>query len=191
MMNSTKTSHSQTATRFMPSKLEELIKKGRPTLQPMTPDMKSMRDRPHTVTTMKNLSKSTPIEIIPSEIIINDIEPNQTYEVVVQARNLTSTGRRIRVYQPKTNKFRCDYDMQGNIAPGLSMKLLVSFETDKYGDFHDSIKIVSEEKFSAVIPLHAYQTQATIQFEPFINFGFIQTQKEEVRVISFKNEGKT
>ena len=190
MNSSSKTSYSQSTNKLVPSKLDEMLRKGRPTLEPMKlKETQVKRERPHTVTTIKHISKSVPIEIIPSEIVINDIEPNQSYEVVVLVRNLTSSGRRIRIYQPKTNKFRCDYDMQGNIAPGLAMKLLVSFETDKLGDFHDVLEIVSEEKFIATVPLHAYQTQAAILFDPFVNFGFIRTQKEEVRTISFRNEG--
>lgn len=190
MSNSTKQTTSQNASaKVPPPKLDELFKKGRPVLPPMNPEVVPKRERPHTVTTIKHISKSVPIEIIPPEIIINDIEPNQTYEVVVLVRNLTAQGRRIRIYQPKTNKFRCDYDMQGNIAPGLSMKLLVSFETDKNGDFHDALEIVSEDRFNAIVPLHAYQPQSMLYFDPFVNFGFVKVQKEEVKTVTFRNNG--
>ena len=188
-MQSTRQSNSQSGSRPIHSKIDDILKKGRPILPPMTTDPLPKKQRPHTVTTIKRLSKSVPIEIIPSEIVINDIEPNQAYEVMILVRNLTSSGKRIRIYQPKTNNFRCDYDMQGNIAPGLSMKLLVTFETDKLGNFHDALEIVSEDRFSAIVPLHAYMPQSSILFDPFINFGFIRVQKEETRIITFKNEG--
>ena len=87
-------------------------------------------------------------------------------------RNLSKNARRIRVFQPKTNKFRCDYDMQGALAAGIAMKLIVSFETNSLGDFHDFLEIVSEEKFKFKLPLHAYKPNAEIIFEPFINLGF-------------------
>lgn len=45
--------------------------------------------------------------------------------------------------------------MKGTIAAGLAMKLLVSFETSIVGEFHDSLKIISEENFEYEIPLHA------------------------------------
>jgi len=48
--------------------------------------------------------------------------------------------------------------MQGAIAAGIAMKLIATFETsviDKNG-FHDSLKIVSDEGYERVIPLHAY-----------------------------------
>lgn len=171
-------------------KFEEILRKGRPNLPPkiLSPSA-SKKEALETATTIKYISNAMPIEVTPSEIIINDIEPNQTYEVVVLVRNLTNIGRRIRVYQPKTNKFRCDYDMQGNIAAGLAMKLIVSFETDKNGDFHDVLEIVSDDKFSVTVPLHSYQPQANIVFDPFINFGFIKVQKDEIRPVMFENQG--
>jgi hypothetical protein len=61
--------------------------------------------------TIKYISNSDPIEVVPSEIIFKDILTNQTYEITVYIRNLTKTSRRIRVYQPQTAKFRADYDM--------------------------------------------------------------------------------
>ena len=172
-------------------KLDEILRKGRPVLPPMSNLNNTQKKEPvETNTTIKFISNNVPIEVTPPEIIINDIEPNQTYEVVVLVRNLTNIGRRIRVYQPKTNKFRCDYDMQGNVAAGLAMKLVVSFETDKSGDFHDVLEIVSDNGFSLTVPLHAFQPQANVAFDPFINFGFIKIQKEEVRPILFENQGK-
>jgi hypothetical protein len=173
--------------------IDDILKKGRPILPPMRPQTVKSEPRKETVTTIKHISKSTPVEVTPSEIIINDIEINQTYEVVVLVRNLTSIGRRIRIYQPKTNKFRCDYDMQGNVAPGCAMKLIVTFETATLGDFHDFLEIVSDidgEKFKYTLPLHAYQPQANIVFEPFINFGFCRLNHEKIEKIAFTNEGK-
>ena len=173
------------------AKLEEILRKGRPALPPMQNlNTTQKKESVETNTTIKYISNSVPIEVTPPEIIINDIEPNQTYEVVVLVRNLTNIGRRIRVYQPKTNKFRCDYDMQGNVTAGLAMKLVSSFETDKSGDFHDVLEIVSDNDFTLTVPLHAYQPQANVAFDPFINFGFIKIQKEEVRPILFENQGE-
>ena len=48
--------------------------------------------------------------------------------------------------------------MQGAIAAGIAMKLIITFETsviDKNG-FHDVLKIVRDEGFERDIPLHAY-----------------------------------
>lgn len=171
-------------------KVEEILKKGRPNLPPVRPHTVKSEERKETATTIKYVSKSVPIEIVPPEIIINDIEINQTYEVIAFVRNLTAVGRRIRIFQPKTNKFRCDYDMQGSIAPGLAMKLVISFETAVIGDYHDFIEIISDNDFKATLPLHVYQPQANILFEPFVNFGFVRVHHEKIEKIAFKNEGK-
>lgn len=140
--------------------------------------------------TIKYLSNQDPIEILPSEIIFKDIQTNQTYEITVYVRNLTKTARRIRVFQPQTAKFRVDYDMQGAIAAGLAMKLIVTFETAVLEDFHDAMKIVSDNNFERDVPLHAYAPQAALVFEPFINMGFVKLGKAKTEKIYFKNEGK-
>ena len=74
------------------------------------------------VRTIKNITNAKPIEIIPPEIIFKDIEPNYTYEITVLVRNLTKKPRRIRIGQPKTSNFRCDYDMVEARAAGIPMK---------------------------------------------------------------------
>jgi hypothetical protein len=40
------------------------------------------------------------------------------------------------------------------------MKLVVTFETSTLEDFHDSMKIVSDEGFQVEVPLHALVPQA-------------------------------
>ena len=82
--------------------------------------------------------------------------------------------------------------MQGAIAAGIAMKLVITFETsvmNKNG-FHDSLKIVSDENYERDIPLHAYPQQASIIFEPFLNLGFVKMNSEKTEKIFFLNEGK-
>ena len=80
--------------------------------------------------------------------------------------------------------------MQGAIAAGLAMKLIVTFETASLEDFHDVMKIVSDSSFEQDVPLHAYVAQASLLFEPFLNLGFIKLGKTKTEKIFFKNEGK-
>lgn len=129
------------------------------------------------------------LKIYPDEIIFKDIKENQTYEINVMVRNLTKTVKRIRIFQPVTSKFRCDYDMAGVLAPGLAIELIISFSTTTHGDFHDSIKIVSDGNLDYEIPLHAYSPSANIVFEPFLNLGFINVGQEKRLPVKFKNEG--
>lgn len=139
---------------------------------------------------LKYIDNKNPIEILPPEVIIKDIEINQTYEVIVLVRNLTQHSRRIRIFQPKTSKFRCDYDMQGPVAAGLAMKLVVTFETNTLNDYNDMLTIVSDENFKAEVPLRALMPQANIMFDLFLNFGFVPINREKTETVWFTNDGK-
>lgn len=130
-----------------------------------------------------------PLKVYPDEIIFKDIRTSQTYEINVSVRNLTKYVKRVRIFQPMTTKFRCDYDSIGPLAPGMCIELTISFSTQTIGDFHDSIKIISDDDFTFNIPLHAYAPAANIVFEPFINMGFVNIGKEKKEAIKFKNEG--
>lgn len=96
---------------------------------------------------LKSINNISDFEITPSEISFPDIIPNIVYQTNVLIRNLTKSPRRIRIFQPKSKNFRCDYDMQGVIAAGLSLKLIITFETMTPGDYHDSILLTSDENF--------------------------------------------
>jgi hypothetical protein len=80
-------------------------------------------------------------EIIPKEINFYDISNNKIYEHEIIIRNLSKTSKRFKIFQPQTSKFRCDYDSQGSLASGLMQKVLVIFESNQVGNFHDKLKI--------------------------------------------------
>jgi hypothetical protein len=128
-------------------------------------------------------------DVQPSEIIFKDVEPGQIYQMTVVVKNLTKTVKRIRVFQPKNSCFRCDYAMLGPIAPGLSIELVVSFESEEKGEFNDSIVIISDNTISYDVKISAYSPMAKVIFEPFVNFGFIQAGKTKTETVLFKNEG--
>lgn len=129
------------------------------------------------------------LHIYPDEIIFKDIQENQTYEINIMVRNLTKAVKRIRVLQPTTKKFRCDYDMAGLLAPGLAIELVVSFSTSVSGQFHDKIVILSDLDYRCEVPLHAYSPMANIIFEPFVNMGFIQVGQLTKYKMIFTNKG--
>lgn len=106
----------------------------------------------------------------------------------VLVKNQTKVVRRIRVFQPRTPEFRCDYEMGTAIAPGLFIELIVSFEATQRGEFSDEITIISDE-YEFKVPMFAYSPMAKIIFEPFINLGFIQIGSTKKEKIVFKNEG--
>lgn len=106
----------------------------------------------------------------------------------VLVKNHTQHVRRIRVFQPRTPEFRCDYEMAMAIAPGLFIELIISFEATNRGEFTDEITVISDD-FEFKVPMFAYSPMAKIVFEPFINFGFIQIGGRKKERVVFKNEG--
>ena len=74
-----------------------------------------------------NFFNIEPIEVTPTEVFFHKIQTENTYEIAVYVKNLTKKARRIRVFQPKNQKFRCDYDIKGPIAAGLHVKLIVRY----------------------------------------------------------------
>lgn len=138
---------------------------------------------------MKCITNLAPFEIVPKEVTFPDIRINQLYEITILIRNLTKTPRRIRIQQPQTSKFRCDYDMQGVVAAGLSLRLIIYFETSVLGQFHDVIKLASDENFAFDLRLHAVPPLPLIKFARFINFGFCKLNVPVETTLIFKNEG--
>ena len=135
------------------------------------------------------LNTDSALDVQPSEIIFKDVEPGQIYQMTVCVKNLTKGVKRIRVFQPKNSCFRCDYAMLGPIAPGLSIELVVSYESEEKGKIEDYITIISDNKIKHMVKISAYSPMAKIIFEPFINFGFIQSGKTKSETVLFKNEG--
>ena len=130
------------------------------------------------------------LEVSPSEIIFKDVAAGQIYQMRVTVKNKTKVVRRIRIFQPRSPEFRCDYEMGTAVAPGLSIELIISFESSKEGEFRDEISLISDQyKFD--VRLLAYSPRPKIIFEPFINMGCIQIGKTKQETILFKNEAKT
>jgi hypothetical protein len=159
------------------------------------------------VATINHLGDSElPIEIFPSEVFFKgksrnklteltvsclDIVANQNYEVTVSIRNLTKKVRRVIVTQPKSGKFKIDYEQNGSLAAGLSMKLNVQFESREEGDFHDSVEIHTDGYREPIrLQMHAYKAGPDIQFEPVVNLKYIPFGQEKSEIVEFKNDGK-
>lgn len=138
---------------------------------------------------LKYINNSSPFEIIPNEVTFPDIIINQLYEITVLIRNLTKIPRRIRIIQPLTSKFKCDYDMQGVIAAGLSLRLVIYFETSVLGQFHDLIKLISDENFEYNLRVHAMPPIPLISFKKTLNYGFCKLSVPVEKIVKFRNEG--
>ena len=67
-------------------------------------------------------------------------------------------GNRIRVFQPKTNKFWVDFDSSIQLAAGMCTKMYINFETAFLDNYSDEIVIEFEDegkKQRIIVPLYA------------------------------------
>lgn len=134
-------------------------------------------------------SSRSELEIYPQEVTFRDIQPEQTYEMSICVRNLSSHVRRIRFTPPKTSRFSAKFETLGALAVGLATNIEVSFETDTSGDYHDQIRIHSEG-YEYVLLLHALSSQPDILYDPFVNLGFTTINRPATGSVLFRNEGK-
>ena len=130
------------------------------------------------------------IEVFPPEVIIKDIETDQTYEVSICVRNLDKKVRRIRFTPPKTSKFVAQYETVTALARGMRLNVVITFETEQLGDFHDELWIHMEGLTSSIrVPLNAFQKRPEVVFDPYVNLGFTTVNKPIAGKVFFKNEG--
>lgn len=130
------------------------------------------------------------IEVFPPEVTFKDIETEQTYEVTICIRNLSPLVRRVRFTPPKTSRFAAAYDTGGPLAVGMALNVVVTFETNELGDFHDELLVRAEGlNTPIVVPLHALQPRAEVFFDPFVNMGFTVIGKPQAGAVLFRNEG--
>ena len=69
------------------------------------------------------------------------------------------------------------------------MKLVINFESSVVGDFHDVLRLVSDNKYIVEIPLHALQPTFEFEYEKIMKFGFVKVGKEQKRELVFRNVG--
>jgi hypothetical protein len=68
-------------------------------------------------------------QIFPNEVIFTDILLNQTHEITLTIRNITSQARKVRIFVPITPYFSVRYDQKiTSLASGLPMKVTVAFD---------------------------------------------------------------
>lgn len=97
-----------------------------------------------------------------------DYQVNGVYEIPVKVTNASKISRRIKFIPPKTyylilyilrdnftvRSVKYPSKVQGDIAPGMSLLMSISFCAPSFADFDDVVTFVTEEN-SFVIPLRA------------------------------------
>lgn len=64
------------------------------------------------------------------------------------------------------------------------------FETPIVDDYHDNIKITSEENFQFLIKVSALKPQPFINYPTFLDMGYCEVGKTKEGFLEFKNTGQ-
>lgn len=62
--------------------------------------------------TFKTITKSNPLEAVPSEVIFKDIQVEYTYEISIMVRCFSIKPKFIRFKNPKNRCFKCVYNLE-------------------------------------------------------------------------------
>ena len=127
----------------------------------------------------QTLQKFTTMEVerplfqpFPSDIVFQNFEPFETYEVPLQLRNNDRIARLVKVTQTDSPYFKIisPLDVGHKVAPGMDTVFILQFTTDEKKDYtHELICITEREKF--LVPVKAIGARAILDFPDEINFG--------------------
>jgi hypothetical protein len=103
--------------------------------------------------------KISSFRIEPPMLNFIDYQVNGVYEIPIRVTNVSGISKRIKFIPPKTDNFtvkesKYPSEETGDIAPGMSLYLLIAFQAPSFADFDDVITFVTEET-SFTIPMKA------------------------------------
>ncbi|XP_038663072.1 hydrocephalus-inducing protein homolog [Scyliorhinus canicula] len=127
----------------------------------------------------------------PSEIIFQNYEPRETYEVPLILRNHDQVPRMIKVIQEDSPYFRiiCPNDVGRKVAPGMTTTFKLVFMPEESKDYiHELICVTEREKF--LVPVKAIGARAVMDFPDFINFSVCPVKHNTQKTLLVRNIGK-
>ena len=80
----------------------------------------------------------------------HDYQVNGVYEIPVTVTNVAAVSKRIKFIPPTTEnftvkQFKYPSGVTGDIAPGMSLTMLIAFQAPSFADFDDFVTFVTEE----------------------------------------------
>ena len=115
---------------------------------------------------MEKVQKDTSFRVEPTLVQFMDYQVNGVYEIDVKCTNMTQVSKRIKFIPPATDfftirKVKFPSDKTGDVAPGMSLTLAVTFQAPSFADFDDFLTFITEEN-SFKIPLRARRDPPSI-----------------------------
>ncbi|GCB60596.1 hypothetical protein scyTo_0014197 [Scyliorhinus torazame] len=127
----------------------------------------------------------------PSEMIFQNYEPRETYEVPLILRNHDQVPRMIKVIQEDSPYFRiiCPNDVGRKVAPGMTTTFKLVFVPEENKDYiHELICVTEREKF--LVPVKAIGARAILDFPDCINFSVCPVKHNTQKTLLVRNIGK-
>lgn len=127
----------------------------------------------------------------PSDIVFQNFEPYETYQVPLSLRNSDKVARLIKVIQTDSPYFKVisPSDVGHKVAPGMDKVFMIQFTADQKKDyFHELICVTEREKF--LIPVKAIGERAVIDFPDAVNFGSCPVKDLTTKTLFVRNIGK-
>jgi phage-related protein len=114
---------------------------------------------------------------------------NKKQKIRLLIINKSKFSQRLNIIPPTTPFFKIQFTKKGNIAPGLSETVFITFNPQSYQYYYDYIRIFCEgDKIQ--IPIHAYPKMNIHMKEyvpKYINFGTVQINSGEHKEIVLRN----
>ncbi|XP_068693384.1 hydrocephalus-inducing protein homolog [Montipora foliosa] len=128
----------------------------------------------------------------PSDIVFQNFEPFQTYEVPLQLRNNDKVARLVKVTQTDSPYFKIvsPHDVGHKVAPGMDTIFIIQFTPDETKDYtHELICITEREKF--LVPVKAIGARAILDFPDEISFGTCPVKYATTKTLLVRNIGNS
>ena len=130
------------------------------------------------------------LQISQSQINFVNTQMNQLYQISINVRNVSQISQKIKIRKPLNNCFTVQVSKQGGLAAGLQMKLTVLFDSKQNVRKSDRV-VVMTQSYEIEIPVNVYPHVGKLEFEPFINFGFVKTGTVAEANWNIMNRGDT
>ena len=103
--------------------------------------------------------KISSFRVEPPQLNFQDYQVNGVYDMALKITNVAAVSKRLKFIPPNTENFtvksfKYPSEVTGDIAPGMSLTMLIAFRAPSFADFDDIITFVTEES-SFKIPMRA------------------------------------
>ncbi|CAF0804649.1 unnamed protein product [Didymodactylos carnosus] len=142
-------------------------------------------------TTTSKLGIDEPLfQPYPSDIVFQNFEPFNTYEVPLLLRNNDKVARAVKVAQTDTLYFKiiAPPNTTHKVAPGVAIVYKIQFIPEEQRDYTHEI-IISTEREKFLIPIRAIGSRAILDFPDDVTFQATAVKSINSKVLFVRNVG--